>query len=67
MSGYRHGAEATGPAWLTDTDSAGDGGQCVEAAAGRGAAHVRDSKDTERPALTVDSAAWASFVRFAVD
>ncbi|MEN3583079.1 hypothetical protein AAH978_02815 [Streptomyces sp. ZYX-F-203] len=29
----------------------------MEAAAGRGAAHVRDSKDTERPALTVDSAA----------
>lgn len=35
---------------------------CVEVAAGAHAVHVRDSKDTARPGLTVAPEAWAAFV-----
>ncbi|MFB7466778.1 DUF397 domain-containing protein [Streptomyces sp. NPDC056224] len=48
-------------AWHKSTHSGGDGGDCVEVASCPSAVHVRDSKDTTRPALTVTPAAWAAF------
>ncbi|MFF4170917.1 DUF397 domain-containing protein [Streptomyces sp. NPDC001744] len=52
-------------AWFKSSYSGGDGGQCVEVAAGAGAVHVRDSKDVARPALRVSRDAWAGFVGLA--
>jgi hypothetical protein len=49
-------------AWLKSSYSTGSGGNCVEVATHPHAVHVRDSKDTTRPALTVTPAAWAAFI-----
>ncbi|MFF6994790.1 DUF397 domain-containing protein [Streptomyces sp. NPDC008313] len=65
MSGEKAGPDTDALAWFKSSYSAGDGGQCVEVAAGTGAVHVRDSKDTTRAALTVVPTAWATFVEFA--
>ncbi|MFG3380358.1 MULTISPECIES: DUF397 domain-containing protein [unclassified Streptomyces] len=65
MSGEETGLDLDGLAWLKSSYSAGDGGECVEVAAAPGRVHVRDSKDTTRAALAVDSTAWTVFVRFA--
>ncbi|MEU6555034.1 DUF397 domain-containing protein [Streptomyces sp. NPDC046915] len=51
--------------WVKSSYSSGEGGECVEVAATSGAVHVRDSKDTSRPALAVEPAAWAAFVEYA--
>jgi hypothetical protein len=51
--------------WVKSSYSSGEGGECVEVAATPGSVHVRDSKDTSRPALTVEPAAWSAFVEFA--
>lgn len=52
-------------AWHKSTHSDGTGGQCVEVATCPYAVHVRDSKDTAGPALTVTPAAWAAFTAHA--
>ncbi len=52
-------------AWFKSSYSGGEGGQCVEVAAGAGAVHVRDSKDVARPALRVSHDAWAGFLGLA--
>ncbi|WNZ12073.1 DUF397 domain-containing protein [Streptomyces sp. 11x1] len=65
MSGDKAGPDADGLKWFKSSYSAGDGGQCVEVAAGMGTVHVRDSKDTTRTALAVDPTAWTAFVEFA--
>ncbi|MFJ6719372.1 MULTISPECIES: DUF397 domain-containing protein [unclassified Streptomyces] len=52
-------------AWFKSSYSDGTGGECVEVAACPSAVHVRDSKDTTRPALTLTPAAWAAFTDFA--
>lgn len=52
-------------AWFKSSYSGGDGGDCVEVAAGAGAVHVRDSKDVTRPALRLSRDAWAGFVGLA--
>jgi hypothetical protein len=52
-------------AWVKSSYSAGNGGECVEVASTSGAVYVRDSKDTSRPALTVEPATWNTFVEFA--
>ncbi|THA23974.1 DUF397 domain-containing protein [Streptomyces sp. RKND-216] len=51
----------TGPAWFKSSYSGGGGGNCVEVAAAESAVLVRDSKDTDLPALTVSGDAWAAF------
>ncbi|MGD3107983.1 DUF397 domain-containing protein [Streptomyces sp. YGL11-2] len=53
-------------AWFKSSYSTGSGGECIEIASHAAAVHVRDSKDTTRPALTVPSAIWAAFVGFAI-
>ncbi|MET9294070.1 DUF397 domain-containing protein [Streptomyces sp. NPDC003077] len=50
--------------WRKSSHSAGDGGDCVEMAPCPHAIHVRDSKDTARPGLTVTPTAWATFITF---
>ncbi|UXY26916.1 DUF397 domain-containing protein [Streptomyces sp. HUAS TT20] len=51
-----------GLTWFKSSYSSGEGGECVEVAAASGAVYVRDSKDTSRPVLTVESAAWRAFI-----
>ncbi|MEU2335950.1 DUF397 domain-containing protein [Streptomyces sp. NPDC013172] len=51
--------------WRKSSYSGGAGGECVEVADCAHVVRVRDSKDTSRPALSVDAAAWAAFVGFA--
>jgi hypothetical protein len=51
--------------WVKSSYSSGEGGECVEVASTPGTVHVRDSKDTSRPALTVEPAVWSAFVEFA--
>ncbi|WP_251145708.1 DUF397 domain-containing protein [Streptomyces sp. McG3] len=48
--------------WFKSSYSNGDGGACVEVAAHPAAVHVRDSKVTGGPVLTVEPAAWSAFV-----
>ncbi|MBM9619680.1 DUF397 domain-containing protein [Streptomyces zhihengii] len=51
------------PAWFKSSYSSGEpGSDCVEVAATPSVVHVRDSKDTSRPALTLGRGAWAEFV-----
>jgi hypothetical protein len=51
-----------GVSWRKSSHSTSSGGNCVEVAASPHTIHVRDSKDTARPALTVTPAAWAAFI-----
>jgi hypothetical protein len=52
-------------AWFKSTYSSGEGGQCVEVADCARTIHVRDSKKTDRPGLTVAPETWSAFVGFA--
>ncbi|MBZ4016683.1 DUF397 domain-containing protein [Streptomyces purpurogeneiscleroticus] len=52
-------------AWFKSSYSGGEGEACVEVAACPGAIHVRDSKDTALPHLTVSPAAWEDFAQAA--
>ncbi|MFC8725583.1 MULTISPECIES: DUF397 domain-containing protein [Streptomyces] len=49
--------------WFKSSYSNGDGGACIEVAAHPAAVHIRDSKVTDGPILTVEPAAWGAFVR----
>ncbi|MFJ5044764.1 DUF397 domain-containing protein [Streptomyces sp. NPDC098077] len=48
--------------WRKSSYSSDQGGDCVEVAAHPTAVHVRDSKVTDGPVLTVEPAAWSAFV-----
>ncbi|MFJ4705612.1 DUF397 domain-containing protein [Streptomyces anulatus] len=48
--------------WFKSSYSNGDGGDCVEIAAHPAAVHIRDSKMTDGPVLTVEPAAWSAFI-----
>ncbi|MFG3507922.1 DUF397 domain-containing protein [Streptomyces sp. NPDC047821] len=48
--------------WIKSSYSGSQQGECVEIALHPRAIHVRDSKDTTRPALTLSPAAWAAFL-----
>ncbi|WP_381553725.1 DUF397 domain-containing protein [Streptomyces eurythermus] len=45
--------------------SSGEPGDCLEVAPTPSTIHIRDSKNTEGPCLTVAPVAWADFVAFA--
>lgn len=53
-------------AWHKSSYSASEGGNCVEVASHPAAVHIRDSKVTDGPVLTVPPAAWAAFLASAV-
>lgn len=48
--------------WRKSSYSSDQGGNCVEVAAHTAAVHIRDSKVTDGPVLTVEPAAWSAFV-----
>ncbi|PSK69781.1 DUF397 domain-containing protein [Streptomyces sp. CS149] len=48
--------------WRKSSYSNGDGGNCVEIATHPAAVHIRDSKVTDGPVLTVEPATWSAFV-----
>ncbi|MFD4901160.1 DUF397 domain-containing protein [Streptomyces sp. NPDC058411] len=52
--------------WHKSSHSSDQGGACVEVSAHPAAVHIRDSKVTDGPVLTVPPAAWAAFVASAV-
>lgn len=58
-------ASVSDSVWIKSSYSGGNGGECVEVAPTPISVHVRDSKDRDRPALSVSRAQWAAFVRFA--
>ncbi|MFD7443807.1 DUF397 domain-containing protein [Streptomyces sp. NPDC059909] len=51
--------------WFTSSYSGSDGGECVEVATHPTAVHVRDSKISDGPMLTLAPATWSSFAAFA--
>lgn len=48
--------------WRKSSYSSDQGGACVEVAAHPAAVHIRDSKMTDGPVLTVPPAAWTAFL-----
>ncbi|MFF9071804.1 DUF397 domain-containing protein [Streptomyces sp. NPDC014735] len=48
--------------WRKSSHSGSEGGDCVEVAAHPAAVHIRDSKVTGGPVLTVTPAAWTAFL-----
>ncbi|MFC7841979.1 DUF397 domain-containing protein [Streptomyces sp. NPDC001046] len=58
--------DASELAWFKSSHSGGnDGNSCVELALTPGTVHVRDSKNTEGPRITVAPDTWAAFVPYA--
>lgn len=51
--------------WRKSSYSGNEGGECVEVALAADSVHIRDSKDVERPFLTVHAEGWAAFLAFA--
>lgn len=62
MSVHPNSSCATQPKWFKSSYSSGEGGNCVEVAACPHTIHVRDSKDTDGPELTLTPAAWTTFL-----
>ncbi|MFF1808811.1 DUF397 domain-containing protein [Streptomyces sp. NPDC058251] len=52
-------------AWRKSTYSSGSDGDCVEIATCPTTIHIRDSKNTRGPQLTLSPTAWTDFVEFA--
>ncbi|MFB6816381.1 DUF397 domain-containing protein [Streptomyces sp. NPDC056347] len=50
---------------MKSSHRAGDGGQCVEVAPTDALVHVRDSRRTTGPFLTVARPQWTAFLRIA--
>lgn len=48
--------------WHKSSYSSDQGGNCVEVAAHPSAVHIRDSKVTDGPVLTVEPATWNAFI-----
>ncbi|MGW1006211.1 DUF397 domain-containing protein [Streptomyces sp. NPDC002520] len=70
-SSYSSGAEADSCVevaldWFKSSYSSGsEGDSCVEIAPTPDTIHIRDSKQTDGPLLTVAPTTWASFVSYA--
>ncbi|MEO3975621.1 DUF397 domain-containing protein [Streptomyces sp. CAU 1734] len=54
-------------AWFKSSYSGGGGGNCVEVSVRAEAVLIRDSKNKQRPPLTVSPAAWSTFTALAAD
>ncbi|MGC9442644.1 DUF397 domain-containing protein [Streptomyces sp. WG5] len=58
--------DASELAWFKSSYSGGTNGEsCVEVAATPRTIHIRDSKHTDGPRLTLTPAAWADFLPYA--
>ncbi|GAA2601295.1 DUF397 domain-containing protein [Streptomyces axinellae] len=62
MTHKRRAVVAASPRWVKSSYSSNDGPECVEVATTRNTVHVRDSKDTTVPHLTISPTAWADFL-----
>lgn len=51
-----------GAIWRKAAQSQGNGGNCVQVAAAADRVAFRDSKNTDRPWLTISSSEWSSFL-----
>jgi len=51
--------------WVKSSYSSDQGGACLEVATSPGTVHIRDSKDTSGPSLTVTPDTWTSFLALA--
>ncbi|MFJ8028151.1 DUF397 domain-containing protein [Streptomyces sp. NPDC096311] len=51
--------------WRKSTYSSGSQGDCVEVATCPTTIHIRDSKNTSGPQLTLSPTTWTEFVEFA--
>ncbi|MFJ8019895.1 DUF397 domain-containing protein [Streptomyces sp. NPDC096311] len=51
--------------WHKSSYSGGSGDDCVEVATCPSTIHVRDSKDTDGPHLTLSPTTWADFLNYA--
>ncbi|RLL66271.1 DUF397 domain-containing protein [Streptomyces sp. Z26] len=56
---------ASGAVWFKSSHSSGEGGECVEVAAGGGGVLVRDSKNSAGPVLSVHPDGWTAFLTHA--
>ncbi|MEU5362678.1 DUF397 domain-containing protein [Streptomyces sp. NPDC005925] len=65
MSNAESSTVASGLAWFKSSYSGAEGGDCVEVATSTAAVHVRDSKTTAGPVLTVSRTTWAGFIQSA--
>ncbi|MFE9348161.1 DUF397 domain-containing protein [Streptomyces olivaceus] len=65
MNNTESSTAASGFTWFKSSYSGAEGGDCIEIAAGTAAVHVRDSKATAGPVVTVSRDAWAGFVGLA--
>ncbi|MFD8690849.1 DUF397 domain-containing protein [Streptomyces sp. NPDC059651] len=52
--------------WHKSSFSASEGGNCVDVSAHAAAVHIRDSKVTDGPFLTVPPHAWSAFLSAAL-
>ncbi|MFD5796378.1 DUF397 domain-containing protein [Streptomyces diastatochromogenes] len=52
-------------AWFKSSYSSGGDGDCVEVAHTPTTIHIRDSKATEGPTLTLSPTTWANFLTYA--
>ncbi|MFC7863884.1 DUF397 domain-containing protein [Streptomyces murinus] len=62
MSNAEPSTVTPGLDWFKSSYSGTEGGDCVEVAAGTTAVHIRDSKATTGPLLTVSRETWAGFI-----
>lgn len=51
--------------WFKSSYSSDQGGACLEVATSPRTIHVRDSKNTDGPALAVTPATWTAFLTLA--
>ncbi|MGV9244716.1 DUF397 domain-containing protein [Streptomyces sp. NPDC003710] len=56
---------ATELTWFKSSHSSGGDGDCVEVALTPVTVHVRDSKNSQGPRLTLTPAAWTDFLSYA--
>ncbi|MFF7879902.1 DUF397 domain-containing protein [Streptomyces sp. NPDC020794] len=52
-------------AWFKSSYSSSGDGDCVEVATSPRTIHVRDSKNTDGPHLTLSPTTWADFLNYA--
>ncbi|WP_326610987.1 DUF397 domain-containing protein [Streptomyces scopuliridis] len=53
--------------WRKSSYSGSEGGACVEVASCPHAVHIRDSKNSTGPTLTLAPTAWAAFTAYAAN
>ncbi|NNN37420.1 DUF397 domain-containing protein [Streptomyces sp. S3(2020)] len=56
---------STAPEWFKSSYSTEQGGNCLEVATSPRTIHIRDSKHTDGPNLTVTPDTWTSFLPLA--